>query len=340
MDRRTFTARFTSSFTRRATVLALASLLPWALAAAPASAQEATWPGARPIRLLVGQPAGYSPDIVSRQLAEALAQELKQQIVVENRPGAGSALMMRALHNAAPDGYTLGSVFWNQMTVSPVLIKQVDYDPAEDFTHVGLWMQGAQILVAHPASGVGSVAELQARARTAPRPPLYGSMGVASPSHVYMALLLERAGLRMDHVPFAGQKAVLAVVSGDVPVAMVGVGDALPMIRSGQVRALAVTGTQRVPALPEVPTLTQAGVAGVEFAVWAGVLAPKGTPVEVVERLNQAIAKVVQRPEFKSRLEETGRQIQVSTPAQMQQRVRDEMPVWRALIQRLGLSVE
>lgn len=310
------------------------------LAPALLRAQAAAWPSARPIRLLVGQPPGYSPDIASRQLAEALSAELKQTFVVENKPGGGSALMMRALRDAPPDGYTLGSVFWNQMAVTPTLVKQIDYSTAEDFAHVGIWSIGAQVLVAHPGSGLKSLVDLVTKARTANPPLTYASLGSGAPSHIFMALLAEQAGLRLNHVPFRGGDAVLATVRGEVPVAMTGVVDAAPFVRSGQLVALAVTGPRRLPLLAQVPTFTEAGQSGIEYGVWAGLLAPKGTPPEVVARLNQALRAVAERPTLKEQREAAGALVQVSSPGEMQQRVRDELVFWRAMIQRNGIKAD
>jgi tripartite-type tricarboxylate transporter receptor subunit TctC len=301
---------------------------------------QATWPKARPIRLLVGQPPGYSPDIASRQLAEALSTELKQTIVVENKPGGGTALMMRELRNAAPDGYTLGSVFWNQMTVAPTLVKHIDYDPAEDFSHIGIWSTGPQLLVAHPGSGIRSMADLVAKARAA-RPPMnWASHGNGSPGHVFMSLLLEKAGLTMNHVPFPGNQAITAVVSGDVPVAITGVFDGSAMVRSGQLLPLAVTGTSRLKLMPAVPTLTEAGHPGIEYGVWAGLIAPKGTPPGIVERLNAALRAAVAQPTLRDKREAAGSLVQVGSPAEMQQRVREELPFWRGVVQKAGIRVD
>ena len=303
-------------------------------------AEDAAWPQQRPIRMLVGMPAGYSPDIVTRQLADELSKELRQTIVVDNKPGGGGALMMRALRAAPADGYTIASVFWNQMSVAPSLFKQLGYDPVEDFTHVGIWMDGAQILVAHPASGIGSVAQLVAKARAANPPLLYASMGVSAPSHLLASLMLEGGAFTMEHVPFSGQKAVQAVATGEVPVAMMGVADALPLVRAGRLVPLAVTGSRRVPALPEVPTLVQAGIPGVTHKVWAGLLAPLGTPAEVITRLNQAMVKVAANPQFRARMEEVGRNVDVASPAQMRDTVREEIPFWREVVRRAGINAE
>ncbi len=312
-----------------------------ASATSPAWAQPAAaWPAARPIRLLLGMPPGYSPDIATRQLAEALSAELKQTVVVENKPGGGGALMMRELRNAAPDGYTLANVFWNQMAVAPSLVKQIDYNPAEDFTHVGIWSIGAQLLVAHPGSGITTVAELVARARAAKPPLNWASSGNSSPGHVFMALLIEKAGLAMNHVPFPGAQAVTAVVSGDVPVAITGVADAAAFVRNGQLRPLAVTGPRRLPLLPQVPTLTESGHPGVEYGVWAGLLAPRGVPAEVVARLNAALRAAAQQPALRAGRDAAGALIDVGSAAEMQQRVREELPFWRGVVQRAGIKAE
>jgi tripartite-type tricarboxylate transporter receptor subunit TctC len=301
---------------------------------------QAVWPKARPIRLLVGQPAGYSPDIATRQLAQALGAELQQTVVVENKPGGGGALMMRELRSAAPDGYTLASVFWNQMTVAPSLVRQIDYDPAEDFAHVGIWSTGPQLLVANPASGIRSMADLVARARAA-RPPMnWASHGNGSPGHVFMSLLLDKAGLAMNHVPFPGSQAVTAVVAGDVPVAITGVFDGSAMVRSGQLVPLAVTGAHRLKLMPGVPTLTEAGHPGVEYGVWAGLIAPKGTPPDIVDRLNAALRAAAAQPTLREQREAAGSVVQVSSAAEMQRRVREELPFWRGVVRKAGIKAE
>jgi tripartite-type tricarboxylate transporter receptor subunit TctC len=300
-------------------------------------AQGSPWPQAKAIRMLVGQPAGYGPDISTRQLAEVLSAELKQTIVVENKPGGGGALMMRALRDAAPDGYTLGSVFWNQMTVAPALIKQIDYNPAEDFAHVGIWTTGAQLLVAHPRSGFRQVKEVMERAKASKPPISWASHGSGSPGHVFMSLLLERAGMAMNHVPFPGSQAVTAAVSGDVPIAITGVADSLGFVNSGQLVALAVTGGRRLPILPAVPTLTEAGYPGVEYGVWAGLLAPKGTSDELILRLNAALRAAASRPALREKREAAGAIIELSSPQEMQRQVREELPLWRSLVQRVGI---
>jgi tripartite-type tricarboxylate transporter receptor subunit TctC len=310
------------------------------LAPAFLRAQGTAWPLAKPIRMLVGQPAGYAPDITSRQLAEALSTELKQTIVVENKPGGGGALMMRALRDAAPDGYTLGSVFWNQMTVAPSLVKQIDYNPAEDFAHVGIWSTGAQLLVAHPASGIRSVADLVARARTATPAMNWASHGNGSPGHIFMTLLLDRAGLAMNHVPFPGSQAVTAAVAGEVPVAITGVVDSAGFVRNGQLVALAVTGPKRLPLMPQVPTLTESGHPGVEYGVWTGLIAPKGTPPDLVQRLNAALRAVAEQPGLRQKREAAGALIQVGSPAEMQIRVREEVVFWRGVVQRAGIKTD
>lgn len=310
------------------------------LAPALLRAQTAAWPEAKPIRLLVGQPAGYSPDITSRQLAEALSAELKQTIVVENKPGGGGALMMRELRKAAPDGYTLGSVFWNQMTVAPTLVKQIDYDPAEDFSHVGIWSIGAQLLVAHAGSGIRSMADLVAKARAAQPPMNWASQGNGSPGHIFMSLLLDKAGLTMNHVPFAGSQAVTAAVAGDVPVAITGVIDSAGFVRSGQLVALAVTGPRRLPLLPQVPTLTESGHPGVEYGVWAGLIAPKHTPADVVQRLHAALQAAAMQPALRDKREAAGALMQVSSAADMQRRVREETVFWRGVVQRAGIKTD
>ncbi len=305
-----------------------------------AAADDRPWPSERPIRMMVGMPAGYSPDVVRRQLAEGLARQLRQSIVVENRPGPGGAVMLRTLRSAAPDGYTIASVAWNQMSAAPALFKDLGYDTITDFTPIGIWMDGTHVLVAHPGSGITNVAELRDRAMKANPPLQYGSMGVAAPSHLLTSVMMENGAFSMVHVPFSGQRAVFAVVNGDVPVGMMGVADALPMIRDRRLMPLAVTGERRVPALAGTPTITQAGIPGLHHRVWIGIAAPRGMPVAIVERLHRAIKVVVSDPDFRSRFEDVGRLVDAGTPDEMLAAIREEVPFWREMVKRVGISAQ
>ena len=310
------------------------------LAPALLRAQSPGWPAARPIRLLVGQPAGYGPDVATRQLADVLSAELKQTIVVENKPGGGTALMMRELRNAAPDGYTLASVFWAQMTVSPTLLKHIDYNPAEDFAHVGIWSSGRRRWWRTRAAVFATCKTWWPR-HGPPKPAMnWASSGNGSPGHVLMSLLLEKAGLSMNHVPFPGSQAVTATVSGDVPVTIAGASDVIGFVRSGQLVPLAVTGPRRVPLMPQVPTLTEAGQPGIEYGVWAGLLAPKGTPPELIEKLNAALRAAAAQPALREKREASGALVQVGSAAEMQQRVREEIVFWRGVVQRTGIKAD
>ena len=329
----------TATLDRRAFFLMAVSALLVSAVSGPSHAQDAGWPQ-RPIRMLVGVPAGYAPDIASRELAEQLGKELGQPLFVENRPGGSAALMMRALMASAPDGSTIASVFWNQMSVAPSLFNNLGYDPVEDVAHIGIWMSGPQLLVTHRDSGIRSVGQLIEKARAAQPPLQYASFGVGSPSHIFTQLLLEKANINMEHVPFSGPKVMQAIINREVPLAMGGVSDMLPIVRAGKLVALAVTGDRRLATLPDVPTMADAGVPGLNHKVWFGLIAPKGTPSAIIDRLHRALQAAAANPEFRARMEQAGRIVSVGTPDAMRETIRSEIPLWAGVVKRAGITAQ
>jgi tripartite-type tricarboxylate transporter receptor subunit TctC len=241
---------------------------------------------------------------------------------------------------SALDGTTIASVFWNQMSVAPSLFNNLGYDPVEDVAHIGIWMSGPQLLVTHPDSGIGSVGQLIEKARASQPPLQYASFGVSSPSHIFTELLLEKADFKMDHVPFSGPKVLQAIVNREVPLAMGGVTDMLPMVRAGKLVPLAVTGDRRLSALPEVPTMADAGVPGLDHKVWFGLIAPKGTPSAIIVRLHSALEVAAANPEFRAKMELTGRIVSVGTPAAMRETIRSEIPLWAGIVKRAGITAQ
>lgn len=300
-------------------------------------AQDNEWPKAKPIKLLTGVRVGHAPDVGLRRLAEQLSQELGQTIYVENKPSAGGMLVMRTLKQAAPDGYTLNGTFWNYLTLAPSMFKNVDYDTLADFDMIGLWSEGHNVIVANPASGIDSIAALRAAAAKAPQLMQYGSPGIGAPGHLLMEFALDKAAIKLEHVPM-GDKLVTSLMSGQINIAITGIHDVAQLINDGKLLAIGVTSRERLHALPKVKTLVEQGIESADQPIWAGLIGPKGMPPEVVAKLQAALRKVASKPEFIEYNRSVGRNLTVSTPDEMRSRVQREMPVWAATIKRLGLE--
>jgi tripartite-type tricarboxylate transporter receptor subunit TctC len=293
----------------------------------------------RPIRLLVPTGAGAVPDVANRELARLLQAELGQTVVVENKPGAGGALMAAELRRAAPDGLTLGAMFMSYMSVTPSLYTPQPFHPVSDFSHVGIWCHGYFVIAVPAASPWRSMADLLAAARVATKPVQYGSAGNATPGHLFMSQLAQAAGVNLQHIPFrGGPDAVLAGVRGDVPVFTDGTQQILPHISAGKLRALAVMAPRRLPVLADVPTLAEAGFAGIDHPVWHGLIAPPGLAASAADRLQGAIAKVIQASDFIRWNEDAGRFVQWRNGPHMREQVAKEFEFWAREIRRAGIS--
>jgi tripartite-type tricarboxylate transporter receptor subunit TctC len=306
-----------------------------------ANAQEPPWPKKKPIRLLIGQRAGYAPDIVTRRAAEELERVLGQSIIVENKPsGRFSRLMKEKLREAPPDGYTLGSVFWHQMSTAQAFFPDPGFDSVKDFKHLGIWMHGVQLIYTHASSPFNSFDDIVQQARAARLPLQYGTAGVASPGHIFGEMLMDISGLKMAHVAFRGNELPLAVARNDVPLAIGGVEDALGMLRDGKIRAVAVLSNERLSGMPQVPTLKEQGVTWPGHTVWAGFIAPADTPDTIVKAFNDALQTLPRNREFVRYFEPYGRRIAVSSPQGMRDTIIAERPEWNRIIQKSGIKLE
>ncbi|WP_298824240.1 tripartite tricarboxylate transporter substrate binding protein [uncultured Piscinibacter sp.] len=318
------------------------SILLFAPAAAmtfsPALARAQSYP-VRPIKVLTGVAAGSSPDGVLRQVAQVLGSSMGQAVIVENRPGANGILALEGLKSSLADGHTIAMVAFSQMSVNPSLIAPMPHDPLQDFAHIGIFWRGPQLLSASAASPVSSLGELLAMAKTRPGQLRYGSAGNGSPGHLFMEQLKLAAGAAMEHIPYKGTAAIVAGLSGEIDLLMDGVSPQIPHIRSGKLKPLAVSGTQRLGVLPDVPTFEELGVAGIG-TVWLGFVAPRGTPAAVVGRLNQELRRAVESPEFRGASESLGRLVTPGTPEAMTATIREEIPLWRAIVQRAQIRPE
>ena len=271
----------------------------------PQSAQAQGYPN-RPVRWIVPFSAGGAGDIPGRIVSQKLAEALGQQIVIDNRAGAGSTMGAEQVAKAPPDGYTFLMISMTHF-VSAALYSKLQYDPLNDFAPVTQMTSGPNVLLAHPSLPVKSVAELLALARSMPGKLNYASSGNGSFPHLNFALFLSMTGVKMTHIPYRGSGPALAdLLGGQVPLAFPGIGGVIPFIKTGKLRALAVSTAKRSAELPDVPTLAEAGVKGYEASAWFGIAGPKGTPRAVVLKMNYEIIRVLELPEIQQSLRSAG----------------------------------
>lgn len=326
------------TFSRRtlcATTAAFAALL----AVAPTTARAQDYP-TRPIRLVVPQPAGGPTDIVARLVGQKLSERLGQQVVIDNKPGAGSNIGTDIVAKAPKDGYTLvvGTV---QHIVNPYLFATLPFDPVKDFAPVSLMTKAHIVLVVNPDVPVKNVRELVTRAKAQPGGISWASAGNGSTSHLALEAFKAETGVPATHVPYKGtQPALTDVIGGRVPVMFDGVVTSLPQIKAGKLRPLAVASLSRSPLLPDVPTMTEAGVAGFEAVGLAGILAPAGTPPAIVDRLSKEIAAILRTPDVRSQLETMGLEVVASTPAEFTAYIDADSRKWGKVIKDAGIKVD
>ena len=322
----------------RRRLLALACALPAALMIAGTARAEA-WP-ARPVKLVVGYAAGGATDQVARLVAARLTEQLGQQVVVDNRAGANSNLAAEAVARAPADGHTL-FVYTVANTINATLYPKLGYDPVKDFEPVGLIAKIPNILVVHPALPIQSVADYQRFAKASKDGISFASAGSGSSIHLSGELFKMESKLPMLHVPYRGSApAITDLVGGQVQSMFDNAPSALPHVKAGKLRALAVTSPQRLPQLPDVPTLAESGFPGFDVHSWFGLAAPAGTPRVVVDRLNAELAKALAQPELRQRLLDMAASLEPSTPEQMRQFIASEIRRWRTVVKASGASVD
>ena len=291
---------------------------------------------AKPIHVLIGSAPGGVLDIVTRQLAERLEAQTGQRVIVEAKASAGGIVALEALKNSAPDGYTIATVPMSQMSVSPSLFRSLPYDPLKDFAPVGILFRGPQLLVVNASVPAVTLKELTSLSLGRPEGIRYSSPANGSPSHVIMEEVRFQTGANLQHIPYRGPNANIAVVSGEVDALLEGVAPMLPLIQADKVRALAVTGNRRVAVLPDVPTFAELGIKDID-AVWVGVIAPRGTPQPVIEFLNAQFARAVRSPELLRAYEKLGRVVAPGSPREMAATIESEIPRWREVVRRAGI---
>jgi len=294
---------------------------------------------AKPVKLIVGFAPGGGNDFIARFLAARLSASLGQQFVVENRPGAGGAIGFEAGLKAPPDGYTLTFIS-NSYTANASLIK-LRYDPVADMTPIIQASKGPYIVVVHPSLPVQTFPEFLALMRREPDRVNFASSGTGSVNHLGLELFALMARVKLNHVPYKGTGPALSDTIGGQTNALLGSPTTtLPHVRAGRLRALAVTSTQRIPALPELPTVAEAGVPGYETTLWHGVIGPKGLPRPIVERLNAEIAKIVNMRDAAEQLQADGVSPAGGTPEQFLETIRTEIAVWRKVVADANVKAE
>jgi len=319
-------------------------ILAWALAGGilaplvPAGAAP-SYPD-RPVRLVVAYAAGGSNDIVARALAQRLLQMWGQPVVVDNRPGGNTLIGTDAVAKAAPDGYTL-LITPPGFTINPSLLSRLPYDAVRDFAPVTLININPQLLVVNPRVPARSVKDLMTLAKSMAGRLNYGSSGAGGANHLAGELFKSMANVQMLHVPYKGNAPSLtALVGGEVDLAFNSIPSALPLIRGGKLRALAVTSLRRSSALPELPTMDEAGLQGYEAVAWTGLNAPAGTPVDVILKINRAFATIIHESDFTARLKAEGSDPVGNSPGQYGTFLRNEIEKWRKVIAFAGVKAE
>ena len=311
-------------------------LLSWLLAFA-VQAQE--WP-VKPVHFVVPYPPGGGTDVIARIVQSRLAEALGQQIVIENRGGAGGALGTEAAAKAAPDGYTFLFTL-SSHTINPLLYK-LNFDVERDFAPVTLIVSVPQIIAAHPGAQLQSMQDVVAMAKAKPGAVPFASVGNGTPSHIAGELLKLKTGIDMIHIPYkGGGPAVADALGGQVPIAIVSMPAAISHVRAGKLRALAVTTLKRNPGAPEIPTVAEAlKIPDYEVDSWYALFAPAKTPPAIVARMQKAIARTIELPEVKQKLLEQGGDTVGSTPEQLDRVVKDELRKWAEVIRAAKIKVD
>lgn len=294
----------------------------------------------KPVRLVIAQQPGSSADTQMRAIAQRLSVGWERQVIVDNRPGANGVIGMQEIARSPADGYTLGLAAPSPMTVNPFIYKNIPYKPLEDFVPITLLSTTSFVLVVNPALPVRSVADLVALAKQKPDQLTYSSPGIGNLSHLGAELLSAEAKIKARHIPNKGDAAaILDVMGGNTDFTLISLPGALPHIQSGKLRALALAGQKRNPALPDVPTLVEAGYPAVVIEGWGGLVAPAGTPAPVVAKVQREVARQMQGPELKEFFAKTGSDVVAGPPEAFSAFLRSETAKWSRVIKSAGIQL-
>lgn len=313
-------------------------MLACALAAFVSSSHADSYPS-KPIRFITGYPAGSASDSVARTLGQQLSELYGQQLIIDNRPGAAGNIAAEITAKAAPDGYTILLVATNHAIVSS-LYSKLPFDPIADFSPVTLVSTAPTILVVHPSLPVRSVAEFIELVKSKPGKLSYGSSGNGASPHLNMELLKTTTGIEITHIPYKGiPPALTDLLGGQIQAMFSTMAPAVPLVRAGKLRAIAVSGPKRAPATPDVPTVAET-IPGFESLSWQGVLAPGGTPRQIIKNLNSKIVKVIHMPEVTKRLVNSGFEPVGSSPEEFATFIKSESVKWATVVKAAGAKLD
>lgn len=295
---------------------------------------------AKPIRMLIGFSPGGGADVVARSLSPQLVEALGQQIVVENRPGANGIIAAELAAKAPPDGYTL-LVAPGNYAFAPAMNAKLPFDMSTAFAPVSQLAETPLLVVVHPSLPVKNMQQLIALAKSYPKKLSYASGGIGGSGHLAMELFRTMTQVQAVHVPYKGTGAAITdLIGGQVPLCFCTLPSVFPHVKSGRLRALAVTTARRTPAAPDIPTVAEAGVPGYEMSQWYGLLAPAGTPTPIIERLNSEVGKALKHPELRSRLQSEGAEAVGSSPQEFGAFFKAEIVKWTRIVQSAGMRAD
>ncbi len=292
----------------------------------------------KPVRLILGFPPGGATDLVARAMQPRMSAGLGQQLVIDNRPGANGIISCELVARADPDGHTLLFGHIGSLVISPA-IQKVPYDPLKDFAAVGQSVQLQNILITHPSLAASTAKEFIALAKAKPGQINYASSGIGSPGHLAAVLFESMAKIQITHIPYkGGGPAITDLLAGQVPAFFAVISTGVPHVQAGKVRGIAVTGSRRAEAVPDVPTLAEGGVPGYAATNWYGLLAPARTPVAVINRINREMTATLKAPEVAEALKSRGIDAAPNSPAEFAAFIRAESAKWRPIVLQSGIK--